>query len=277
MAPRIIRDNRTLFASYEELQAGDIVVERVRLRPSEEHILLDLITRGIILIPPALSQLCSRSKILQARLLGEFMIPGTKDVHDLHDLMELVGRYGEMKTGAVICKLDRANGGRGILKFSSVEDVYSQAALGNLTFPFVLQPYLADCSDYRVVMLGDTIEAYRRNNPYNFRHNLHCGGESLPVKLTEEQLSLCQRVMQRGRFPYAHIDLMVTPGGETWLTEINLRGGLRGSTSLSQRDYLRKIEQIHDELLNANLQYQSTNTAQLNRGEDPPSGALPSG
>jgi len=38
----VIRDNSTLRAQYNSLQEGDIVVGRLRLRESEEPMLLDL-------------------------------------------------------------------------------------------------------------------------------------------------------------------------------------------------------------------------------------------
>lgn len=253
MCARIVTDNKTFFESYHELQVGDIVVGRIRLRPSEESLLVDLVSRGIHLIPSATAQLCSRSKVLQAGLLGKFMGPGTRPVHDQHDMLRLVGKYD----GRVICKLDRANGGAGVLSFSSIEDVYNQVVLGTLSFPFVVQPFYADCRDIRVVVLGDVVEAYERRNEGNFRHNLHFGGVSSPWELTGPQRELCRRIMQRAGFPYAHLDFLVSPAGEIWLTEINLRGGLRGA-GLNQKDYLTRVERIHEEMV---LRLQETGQA----------------
>ena len=246
MAGRIISDNQTLFADYHSLKAGDIVVGRVRLRVGEESLLLDLVSRGIHLVPSALSQLCSRSKTLQARLLAEFMGPATAVAYDQHDMLRLVSTFAEATP--VICKLDRANGGIGILRFSSIEEVYTQAVLGNLRFPFVVQPYYPDCRDVRVVVLGDKVEAYERHNPNNFRHNLHFGGISRPWKLSERQMEICRRIMARADFPYAHIDLLISPAGKVWLTEINLRGGLQGAV-LTQQDYLLQVEKVHQQLV----------------------------
>lgn len=251
--PRIIHDNKTLFECFEELTAGDIVVGRVRLRPGEEHLLLDLTARGVVLFPSATSQLCSRSKIFQARLLDRFMIPGTAPVYDMHDMMRLVTEYGQQGVERVVCKLDRANGGLGVLLFSSIEEVYSQAVLGVLRFPFMTQPFLEECRDVRVVMLGDTVDAYQRYNPHNFRHNLHCGGTGSPWALSAEQAGFCRQVMARADFPYAHIDLLMSPAGDFWLTEINLRGGLRGAR-ISQKDYVCAVEKIHAELIAGQLQ-----------------------
>ena len=248
MAPRLIESNADLTVRFQELQAGDVVVGRLRLRPGEEHLLLDLAARGVRLVPSAISQWLSRSKVFQARILGPFMVPGTRPVYDLHDLMQLVTEYGRDGAGRVVCKLDRANGGMGILLFASVEDVYTQAVLGGLRFPFVLQPFIDQARDIRVVLLGDHLEAYQRLNPHNFRHNLHCGGEGVPWELDSAQLELCRQVMARGEFPYGHIDLLLTPSGECWLNEINLRGGLRGA-QISQGDYLAAVERVHASLL----------------------------
>jgi len=242
LPPRIIRENRTLFSLYEELCAGDIVVGRIRLRPGEEGLLADLLQRGIHLVPSGLSQLCSRSKALQAQLLGRFMGPGTWVIRDRHDMQRCIGFFDDQHS--VICKLNRANGGTGILKFASIEDVYTQAMLGALNYPFVLQPFYRDCRDVRVVMLGALIEAYERHNEKNFRHNLHFGGTATPWPLTEEQLERCEQIMNRAGFPYAHLDFLISPEGDFWLSEINLRGGLRGAR-ISQADYLKQVEKIH--------------------------------
>lgn len=248
MARVLIQDNETLFRRYHELRAGDIVVGRVRLRPGEEHLLLDLEARGVLLIPSATAQLCSRSKVFQARILDGFMVPETAAAYDMHDMMRLVGEYGGMGVGRVVCKLDRANGGMGILLFSSIEDVYGQAALGALGFPFVVQPFMEESTDVRIVLLGEYVEAYRRHNPGNFRHNLHCGGKSTPWNPGEDELELCRQAMERGGFLYAHADLLLTLDGGVYLNEINLRGGLRGA-AIGQQDYLQAVARLHDRLL----------------------------
>ncbi len=247
-SPVIIRDNRSLFARYDELGPGDVVIGRVRLKPGEEHVLLDLTSRGVVLIPSASAQLCSRSKVFQARILGEFMVPGTRAVYDLHGLMELVSDYGRLKVGQVVCKLDRANGGQGILLFPSIEDVYNQAVCKALAFPFVIQPFVAGATDIRVVLLDEHVEAYRRHNPHNFRHNLHCGGKRRPWPLTPAQFGLCEQVMARAGFVYGCVDLLFKDEDNIFLSEINLRGGLRGAR-IDQREYAAAVEQLHEQLL----------------------------
>ncbi len=246
----IIKKSSTFSEQYDKLTKDDIILGRIRLRTGEEHLLLDLVARSIPLIPSARSQLLSRSKVFQARLLGGFMVPGTMTIYTIHDIMKAVAKYGTQYPGRVVCKLDRANGGRGILLFSSVEDVYTQAALQTLSYPFVIQPFVEEGVDVRVILLGDYIESYRRYNSGNFRHNLHCGGTSSEHILTSSQKKVCERVMKRADFAYGHVDLLLAKNGASYLSEINLRGGLRGA-QISPQEYKDRVDRICQEQLDA--------------------------
>lgn len=241
--PRIISDTHSLLAHYQDLRKGDIVLGRVRLRPHEEYLLLDLCRRGIIGIPSFVAQLCSRSKTMQARLCGWAMIPGTEVIYTIHDLMTAVNRFTGEKIGDVVVKLEGRNAGLGIFRYRSIEEVYSHSALGQLPYPYVVQPFLPECRDLRVIFLGDYWEAYERCNPDNFRNNLHCGGQARAVEITEEQRQLCGEIMARNEFCYAHIDLLVTSENKTYLGEINLRGGLRGAR-ITAEEYRQRVAEI---------------------------------
>lgn len=246
-APAVIKDNETLSIHYDSLGPETIICTRLRLSPGEEHLLLDLASRGVKSIPSYISQLCSRSKAFQTRLFSTYMVPGTCVIYTIHDLLKTIPRYGTDGITKVVLKQEGKNGGLGVFLFNSIEDVYTQTATGIHPFPFVIQPYISDFRDLRVIILDDYLEVYQRVNKGSFRHNLHCGGSPVKCELTDEQRSLCREVMQRGAFPYAHIDLMETDDNRTYLTEINLRGGLRGA-AINSRDYHEKIEQIHDTL-----------------------------
>jgi len=240
----IITDNNTLWKNYTSLCSKDVFIGRLRLKKTEEAILLDLIERGVTLFPAGLTQVLSRSKVLQARVFSEYMVPDTTAVHDLHDLMAIMLQYQRRGHTKIVTKKDRTNAGMGINLWSSLEDVFNQASLTPFPFPCVIQPFLEGCHDIRVIMVGDYLEAYQRKNPDNFRNNLHFGGSSEPFNLSDEQLDLCRSVMARGKFPYAHIDLMVTEKDQAYLAEINLRGGIRGAR-ISPGEYQQKINEVH--------------------------------
>ncbi len=246
--PHVIWDNPSLFSKLPQLQAGDIIATRIRLKVQEEHLLLDLTERGVRLIPSATSQLASRSKTFQARIFSSMMIPGTTAIYDTHTLLDTISHYHELGYEEVVVKHDRKNAGQGVYLFNSTEEVYSLAANNALAFPFVIQPFIKNSYDLRVIILNDYVEAYQRLNPHNFRNNLHCGGNAAPQELSCDQFNFCKQVMSRGGFPYAHIDLMVTDNGENYLAEINLRGGIRGA-KITTEEYKRKIKEINHSLV----------------------------
>jgi glutathione synthase/RimK-type ligase-like ATP-grasp enzyme len=227
--PRIIRDKATLLSQFQTLSCGDIVCTILPLKYGEEHLLFDLVTRGTNFVPPATAQIASKPKAFQAAIFNPWMVPATTVIYNYHQLLETTNIYNRKGVNKVVLKQDRKNAGMGILLYRSIEDIYTQAANDMLSYPFVIQPYIEQSRDIRVVILGDYIEAYSRFNPDNFRNNLHCGGSAKPFSISEEIRSFCEEVMARGKFPYGHLDLMLTPENEIYLAEINLRGGLRGA------------------------------------------------
>lgn len=245
---RIITDNATFFSTYPQLRNGDLICCRLRLRPGEEHLLVDLAERGIEAFPSFRAQWCCRSKVFQTRLFSWAMVPHTTAVYTINDLLETVAHYERAELAPVVVKLEGKNGGLGVLRYPSIEEIYSQSALGQLRFPFVVQPLIRGAVDIRVLILDDYVEAYRRSNDRCFRQNLHCGGAATPFVLRSEQIELCRRIMEQGGFPYAHLDLLEVDGTTTYFSEINLRGGLRGAR-IGNADYLRRLAAIHQHFL----------------------------
>jgi len=244
----IIRKNSELPELYHALTAGDIIACRLSLKYDEEHLLLDLMERGVHLIPSATSQLASRSKTFQARLLAPYMVPHTTAIYDIHGLLNTISIYGLHQVDKVVLKHDRKNAGLGINLYESIEDIYNQATNNSISYPFVVQPFVPDSHDIRVIILGDHTEAYERSNPGNFRNNLHCGGVSRPFQLNTEQHALCKKIMTRASFPYGHLDLMITKKNEIYLAEINLRGGVRGA-AIDPASYQKKVKAVEENLL----------------------------
>jgi ribosomal protein S6--L-glutamate ligase len=161
--------------------------------------------------------------------MGPWMLPQTCVVTRRTDLMAAVNRYNRSGVGAVVTKEDGLDCGYGIHRWNDIEEVYNYAAFNSHVYPFVLQPFLRAYSDIRVIIAGDHCEAYSRENPDNFRMNLTAGGKSRPYTLSDDQLVLCRQIMERGRFPYAHIDILVSEDGRNYLSEIALNGGMKGA------------------------------------------------
>jgi len=241
---RIFTKNSELRDTYASLKNGDIFIGRVRFRRNEEYLLLDMLERGVVFFPSALSQQICRSKVAQTVVFSEFMIPHTVSIHDQHDMMQATSYFHKHSIGMVVTKLDRKDGGLGINLWPDIEHVYNQASLNMLPYPFVIQPYMENCRDIRVIILDTYEEAYTRENAHNFRNNIHSGGVSRPYTLTENQKIMCRHIMARGKFPYAHLDLLESREGKTFLSEINLRGGIKGA-KITPEEYKKRIDAIH--------------------------------
>jgi ribosomal protein S6--L-glutamate ligase len=245
--PRLIRSINEVRRNYRELGSGDVIIGVLALRPGEEIKVLDLAERGVTFFPPVLAQLAGRSKVAQAEVLGEFMVPGTFVAYSLADL---AGKLPEFQTGeAVVAKRDRGHLGLGVSLWPSLETLYSLAGLQGLTYPLVVQPFVPGARDLRAVALGGYVEAYERVNPHSFRKNLFQGGASQPVTLTPAQQDFCRQVMARGRFPYAILDLLLDPrDGRPYLSEISFKGGLTGA-SLSQAEFNSRVAALEEDFI----------------------------
>ena len=236
----IIRTNRELKERYDELKPGDCFIGMLSFKKVKHRVLIDLLERGVLLFPSALSQTLGHSKVAQALVFRPWMVPHTLAIARRVDLMHAINTYNHYGIGTVITKEDHLQCGFGVHRWDSIEAVYNHVSSNTHSYPFVLQPFLEKFTDIRVVIAGDYCEAYTRENQNNFRMNLTAGGTSRPYTLTKAHLAICQSVMERGKFPYAHIDLLVTENGQSYLSEIALNGGLKGARI--QREELDAIK-----------------------------------
>jgi ribosomal protein S6--L-glutamate ligase len=245
--PLLIRTINNFRRHYRQLGSGDVVIGVLALRPGEEIKVLDLAESGVAFFPPVLAQLLGRSKVAQAEVLGEYMVPGTFVAYSLTDLAAKLPEFQGL--GAVVAKRDRAHLGLGVSLWPSLETLYSLAGLQGLTYPLVVQPFLDGARDLRVVALAGYIETYERVNPHSFRKNLFQGGSSQPAALTPAQENFCRQVMARGRFPYAILDLLLDPrDGSPYLSEISFKGGLTGAR-LSQAEFHRHVAALEEDFI----------------------------
>ena len=215
--------------AYDSLGCGDVYAGNVPSSHLKAAILTDLTARGIRLVPSALSQMINASKVAQAFILKPWMVPHTMAVVRRKQLLDAVTTYNRENIETVITKADRLHCGHGIRKWDSLEMMYACLGLDDAALPFVLQPFVEQFVDLRVIVVDDYCEAYIRMNPHNFRMNLSTGGRSQPHRLTDQQTDLCRQIMRRAQMPYAHIDLMLTSDGTAYLSEIRLDGGIQGA------------------------------------------------
>ncbi len=239
----IIRSNRELRSRYNELGAGDCYIGTVSARHLKPIMLIDLASRGVDCYPSALCQVLNSSKVAQAFIFQQWMVPHTTAICRRADLITAISRFAAHGIEGVVSKQDHMHCGHGIRRWQSMEHLYNCLGFDAAAYPFVLQPFLGSFTDMRVIMVGDYVEAYIRENPGNFRSNLAAGGKCSPCELDEDHHRLCRAVMQRGRFPYAHLDLMIGSDGRTYLCEVALNGGIHGAR-ISRKELDRKKKEL---------------------------------
>jgi len=243
----IVRTNRELRASYNKLTAGDVFIGNLSLKYLKHPLLIDMLERGIRCLPSPLAQILNSSKVAQAFVLHEWMLPHTQAISRRTDLIDAINIYGKNGIGPVVTKQDDLHCGHGIRRWETIETLYSFMALAESSYPFVLQPFQEEFTDIRVIIVGDHVESYTRSNLYNFRVNLSSGGTGSPYKLDEKKVAFCRSVMQRGKFPFAHLDLMILENGECYLSEITLNGGIKGAR-ISREDLIQNKKALLEKL-----------------------------
>ncbi len=225
----IVKSNRELKALYHELSAGDVFIGVLSMKFLKHPMFIDMLERGICCLPSPLSQILNSSKATQAFVLKQWMLPLTVVIRRRADLIEAVNTFNKHNIGPVVTKQEDMHCGHGIRRWDSVETLYSFVALSESSYPFVLQPFREKFTDIRVIIVDDYVEAYSRYNPHNFRVNITLGGTGTPIDIDAKMEAFCRAIMQRGKFPFAHIDLMRLENNECYLSEITLNGGIKGA------------------------------------------------
>lgn len=225
----IITRFNQLIQDFHRLAAGDVFIGQVPASPLKSAILADLTARGVKVLPGETAQLINASKAAQAFVLLPWMVPHTRVICRRKELLDALGDYARLGIDATLTKADRLHCGHGVCKWDSLDTLYGCVSMGQNIYPFVLQPFVEEFTDVRVIIVGEYCEAYSRLNPHGFRMNLAAGGQSRVYQLAPDQYQFCLKMMERSHMPYAHLDLMITPDQKCYVSEIRLNGGIHGA------------------------------------------------
>ena len=131
----------------------------------------------------------------------------------------------------VVIKLLHGSGGQGVAllkdKASAVSTIQS---LIKARTNILLQQYInSGGKDYRVIVMGNQVVAsYQRSAPRGeFRANLQVGGQGSPVKLSDQDKSICIRAAQAIGLKIAGVDIIKDQSGNTFLIEVNSNFGFQ--------------------------------------------------
>jgi glutathione synthase/RimK-type ligase-like ATP-grasp enzyme len=245
----IIRSSQELKERYQDLCSGDIFLGILSYKHIKQSILIDLMERGVSCFPSPLSQILNQSKTTQAVVLNKWMLPHTCVITRRRDLIETINTYTKLDIAPVVTKEDHMHCGHGVRKWDTIEILYNYMALSESSYPFVIQPFLDNFTDVRVIIAGNYMEAYVRYNPDNFRMNISMGGKNHPYEINTDLLNFCRTAMERGKFPYAHLDIHITDDGSYYLSEITLNGGTKGA-KIRRKELDQKKHDVLERLVN---------------------------
>ena len=245
----IVKGSRKLKELYQKLGPGDIFIGMLASKQLKQSMLIDLLERGVHCFPSPLSQVINSSKVMQALVFMDMMLPRTLAITRRVEMVDAINLYNRHDVGPVVTKENHMHCGYGIRRWETVESLYSHMALLESSYPFVLQPFLENFTDVRIIIVGNYVEAYSRHNPHNFRMNISSGGTSSSYVLDKDKEEFCRGVMDRGKFPFAHIDLHILESGECFLSEIALNGGIKGAV-ISRKELDEKKRDVLERLAN---------------------------
>lgn len=165
------------------------------------------------------------SKIRQAQLFNEYVVPHTKWAINIIDLLILKQYYDNHYSGELVTKPERNSGfGRDVRKWKNIDEIISFFNQYPTKFePMIIQSFIDNYKDYRVIMLGEYIYTKQRKNSKKWRQNVHLGADITATTLTKKEYEFCKKILQISNLPFIYIDLMITPD-HIYLGEISLTG-----------------------------------------------------
>ena len=83
--------------------------------------------------------------------------------------------------------------------------------------------------------------------------NIAAGGKNHPFEINTDMLDFCRKVMGRGKFPFAHLDIQIAEDGAYYLSEIALNGGTKGA-KIHRRELDQKKQDLLEHLADAAYQ-----------------------
>lgn len=160
------------------------------------------------------------------------MIQGIDEIDKVTSLLE---KQNKIKYPFVI-KTFRGTHGIGVMKVDSHSSLVSVAQLLNKeNVDFMLQEFCAHEKSARIIMIGDKmLAANLRGQPKDkeeFRTNSHLGSETDMYQPSEEEISVCKKIVELFGCNFCAIDYLITENKEIIVLEVNGSPGLENIQS----------------------------------------------
>lgn len=184
-------------------------------------------SRGALLFPPLIAQSLSLSKIHQALLYVDHMVPDTEVVFKKFHLQRVLRKYAKENILKSVVKEDRGSMGLGNHPCWSLNEL--ARTITHVTKPpAVVQPMLENFREFRLLIFGETIVAKEKiNSDKIFWKNRIYGGITKRITPSKQMVAFGKEMMKLGKFPWAYIDLLVA-NDDIFLSEVTLSGSNAG-------------------------------------------------
>ncbi len=186
----------------------------------------------------------SRDKLRSFQRLSKAGIgmPKTVFTNYSRDVEEVIKKVGGTP---VIIKLLEGTQGLGVVLAESINAAESVLeAFNGLQARALVQEYIAEAkgSDLRAFIVdGQVVGAMKRQGKDGeFRSNLHRGGHSELIKLSEPELKLAIKAARILKLPVCGVDMLQSSRGPL-LMEVNSTPGLEGIEDATQKNIARAI------------------------------------
>ena len=185
----------------------------------------------------------TRDKWTCSQLLSRFNVPIPKTILGSSSNLEYL--LSNFKDQPVIIKILEGTHGNGVI----LADTYLSAlstieTLKTAGVKFLLQEYIEESNgtDLRVIVVNGKIASAmkRQSKEGDFRSNLHRGGSSVKINLTDEEENIALRAARAMKLGVCGIDILQSSRGPLVL-EINSSPGLEGIEKTTDVDISDKI------------------------------------
>ncbi len=198
---------------------------------------------GVFSIVSAGAILQTRDKWTCSQLLSTANVPIPKTI--LGASSNLENLLSNFKNQPVIIKILEGTHGNGVILAETYLNALSTIeTLKTAGVKFLLQEYIKESngSDLRIFVVdGEVIAAMKRQSKEgDFRSNLHRGGSSLNIKLSNEEESVALKAAKAMKLGVCGVDILQSERGPLVL-EINSSPGLEGIENTTGIEISKKI------------------------------------
>ena len=217
-------------------------MERITFRLAALHAIADGLTgRRIAIVnsPRALEWSIDKFACL-ARLKGAgYPVPPTRFVQSRREAMEA---YEELGADCVV-KPVFGGEGRGVMRITDPQLAWTCfSTLDQLDAMLQIQTFVSPGGkDTRLLVVGDRVYSFRRENSESFRSNVSAGARCLPFDANDDLSETAIRIARLFGLVFASVDVIDNDDGPAMFLEVNAIPGWRGAQAVKKESIAAQV------------------------------------